>query len=226
MKQNFYAAAALLNDMWGIVLKDSDFENIGLIAWDKIGNKDVKLYRYEAHTTYKEIELPCNVDIIESVHANFEDFQLTDNIRRDNYTANEVEMYIDSRRSNQSPYYHPGKLVNYEQYGNTLKFAEEGCYIIIYKGVHLDDNGLPLLNHKEVEAVATYCAYVTTNKKFFTTRDQATGQQSQMLKADWFRLCDAARTPIYMNENEMNAILDVMSSWDRKRFGVSFKPIR
>ncbi len=226
MKQPFYAAAAHLKDFYDIVLKDSDFESIGLHAWDKIGNKDTRLYKYHAHTINKEIELPCNADIIESVHSGFDDFQLTDNIRRDNYAANEVEVYIESRRSNQSPYYAMGKLVNYEQFGNILKFPQDGNYTIVYKGVLLDETGLPYLNYKEVEAIANYCAYVTTYKRGMMTRDKATMEFAQMMKNDWLRTCDDARTPIYMNENEMNAVLDVMSSWDRKRFGVSFKPMR
>jgi hypothetical protein len=226
MKQPFYAAAAHLKDFYDIVLKDSDFESIGLHAWDKIGNKDTRIYKYCAHTINHEIDLPCNVDIIESVHSGFDDFQLTDNVRRDNYAANEVEVYIESRRSNQSPYYHIGRLVNYEHYNNTLRFAQEGSYTIIYKGVLLDEDGLPFLNYKEVEAIANYCAYVTTNKKAMMTRDKGTMELAQMIKTDWLRSCDDARTPIYLNENEMNAVLDVMNSWDRKRFGVSFKPLR
>jgi hypothetical protein len=32
--------------------------------------------------------------------------------------------------------------------------------------------------------------------------------------------------PSYINQNEMDEILNVATSWDRKRFGRSFKPVR
>ena len=46
-----------------------------------------------------------------------------------------------------------------------------------------------------------------------------------MLEAKWNRLCDAARVPEYLNQNEMNEILDAKHSWDRKIFNKSYKPI-
>lgn len=51
-------------------------------------------------------------------------------------------------------------------------------------------------------------------------------QLAQMLEQKWKLLCTQARVPDYINQNEMDEILNVMTSWDRKRFGRSFKPIR
>ena len=108
-----------------------------------------------------------------------------------------------------------------------LVFNEDNIYVtVVYKGVILDEEGLPSLNYKEVEAIANYCAYVTTNKKAMVTKDKGTFEIAQMLKQEWQRTCDDARTPLYLNQNEMNQLLDVQTSWDRKRFNISFKPIR
>jgi hypothetical protein len=46
------------------------------------------------------------------------------------------------------------------------------------------------------------------------------------MEQTWKRLCTRARVPEYLNQNQMDEILNVASSWDRKRFGKSFKPIR
>jgi hypothetical protein len=45
------------------------------------------------------------------------------------------------------------------------------------------------------------------------------------MEQEWKRLCTRARVPDYLNQNEMDEILNVSTSWDRKRFGKSFKPI-
>ncbi len=57
------------------------------------------------------------------------------------------------------------------------------------------------------------------------TKDKTTFELAQMMNQQWKFAVDDARTPIYLNQNEINQILDVQASWDRKRFGRSFKPI-
>ena len=63
-------------------------------------------------------------------------------------------------------------------------------------------------------------------KKALLTRDGASMQLAQILEQKWLKLCTQARVPDYINQNEMDEILNVATSWDRKRFGKSFKPIR
>ena len=46
------------------------------------------------------------------------------------------------------------------------------------------------------------------------------------LEQNWKTLCTQARVPDFINQNEMDEILNVSVSWDRKRFGKSFKPIK
>jgi hypothetical protein len=45
------------------------------------------------------------------------------------------------------------------------------------------------------------------------------------IQADWLKLCNSARIPSYINQNEMDAILDVKYRWPQKNYGKSFKPI-
>ena len=45
------------------------------------------------------------------------------------------------------------------------------------------------------------------------------------LENKWRKLMLHARTPSYINQNEMDEILNVSTSWDRKRFGRSYKPL-
>ena len=225
----FYTAITHLNDIHGIDMNPDDFESIGFHAWNHIGNKNVKFYRFTDRIQNNKLDLPCNVEIIESVTIANEDFYMPENQYRENYSALTIETYIEGRKQNKPMTYQSGKLINYELVDNTLYFRDFNNIdiTVLYKGVVVDEeNGLPTLNFKEVEAIANYCAFIQLRKRGMMLKDPSLIQMSQMIQNDWKRSCDDARSPIYMSENDMNQILDVRSSWDRKRFGKSFKPIK
>lgn len=229
----FYAAYTHLNDFYGIVLEDHIFETMALSGWDKIGNKRVRLYNFRTQPLRHfsggwHIELPCNTDIIEAITSDWEDYQSTSNDRRgNNYQNSFGEHYIEDRKFDRDSLYIKGGYVKYRKEGNVLFFQEEYPNVnILYKGVLTDDNGLPSLNEKEVDAIAAFCAYSQTFKDGLVTRNNAIIESALLLKAIWERKCTQARVPDYLNQNEMDAILNVSHSWDRKRFGKSFKPIR
>ena len=50
-------------------------------------------------------------------------------------------------------------------------------------------------------------------------------QQAMTLKAMWLQQCDQARIT-YLNQNDMNNILEVKNSFDRSWYGKSFKPLK
>jgi len=224
----FYTAMTMVKDFWGVSLTPDDFESYAYNAWNHIGNKDTKLYRYTTTISGGYIDLPCNVDIIESVNSTMEDFYKPENVTREDYSNLTAQSYIESRKTDQSPYYQRGKQLKYERSGNTLYFptANQIDVVILYKGVLVDDDGLPSLNFKEIEAIANYCAFIYYRKKGSMTKDSALLQVSQLAQTAWQKSCDDARTPIELSQNFMNDLLDVQSSWDRKRFGKSFKPLK
>lgn len=229
----FKTAYTQARELYGLELNPDEFETIGLIAWDRIGNKQYKLYHYQAlpvMNNKKEwcVELPCNADIIEAVTTNYEDYQKTSNQLLSGSNQNGwVEGYAESRKYNSGGLYSPGKFIKYRREGNTLFLADKfEVANILYKGVIVDEEGLPLLNSKELDAIAAFCAYTDDFKRARVTRDQATFQMAQVMEQKWKSLCTQARVPEYINQNEWDEILNVATSWDRKRFGKSFKPIR
>jgi len=120
-----------------------------------------------------------------------------------------------------------GKFVKYKQVENVLYLADNFSAVnILYKGVLVDEEGLPQLNEKELDAVSTFCAWRHLLKKGIVTKDGGTIQIAQMLEAQWKLTCTQARVPDYINQNEMDEILNAGTSWDRKRYGRSFKPIK
>lgn len=229
----FYSAIPLLQELYGIELDEDLFETYALTAWNKIGNKQTRIYRTKLHPICDSnggsyIEKPCNLDEIEAITLNYEDAREIDSIR--NYagsTNHPIEEFIESRKIASDSLYLPGRYVHYYEQGDRIYFTEVYPEVnVLYKGIYMDEDGLPLLNDKEVFAIATYCAYIHFFKKGLMTKDQATVQLAQILKKEWLRACDQARIAEHISQNQINDILDVMTSWDRKVYNMSYKAIK
>lgn len=118
--------------------------------------------------------------------------------------------------------------MKYDEGNGVLYFTKDYKHVmVVYHGILADeDTGLPLLNNKELRAVAAYVAYISLNKEGIRKRDGNIMQLAQSIKADWLRLCNAARIPEHFSQNDMDRILDVKVRWDRKIYGKGAKPIR
>lgn len=224
---NIKSAYGLANDLYGITISETTFENLALNAWELIGNKHTRLYRYIGSTEDKALELPCNAELVESVHLPINDAQITSSdssyINTDNIAT---ERYIDSYKGFDDIYYQKGKFAKYKEVNGTLYFNRNYPKImVVYHGIEVDEDGLPLINEKEMRAIAAYVAYATLYKEGLTKRDGGLIQLASAVQADWLKFCNAARVPVYLNQNELDAILDVKFRWPQKKYGNSFKPI-
>lgn len=223
---NFYYAYTLLDQLYGIDIPEDQFEEVGLIAWSQIGNKRCRRYHQKLclNNCETSVELPCNCDILEAVTTNFEDFQHTTAISDINSAALEVESYIEYRKAFKNSLYVQGKFIPYERVGNTLYLNKPyGTIHIWYKGVELDDNGLPEINDKEARAIAAYCAYVMKFKEGLKTNNGNIINMAEMLKQQWLKACDQARVPEEISQNEFDEILDAKNTWNRKIQNISYK---
>lgn len=226
----------MANILYGVDMTQEEFEELGLDAWGLIGNKRTRTYRYVAHIQCVNsggqidhvVELPCNADILEAVTYNYEDWNYTTNTTvNGDYNSQFTENYIETRKLYDNPLYMHGKYAKYEQVGDYLYFDKNyGPINILYRGVILDDDGLPELSDKETRAIASYCAYRKMNKEGLVTRNKDTIEISQSIYQEWLKYCDAARVPEYLNQNDMNQILDAKSNWNRKIFNRSYKPVK
>ena len=224
---NFNSVYSMANIVYGIHVDPTNFEDIALLGWELIGNKHTKLYRYTASTSNKRIQLPCNLVEIESVTIPFMDAQMYTNTDAFPNVYNQyVERYIEAWKWDNSTLNEPGKLIKYREEGDELVFDRDySKVIILYHGIIVDDEGLPLLNDKEVRALAYYLVYSDTYKQALAKKDGNLLQLAQLAKVDWQKACTAARIPKKFTQNDMNEILDVKTRWDRKQYGKSFKPI-
>ena len=217
------------NSLYGLELEPEQFEELGLTAWNLIGNKTVRLYNYSADISNDDfsVQLPCNCDIIEAVTYNHEDWNYSTNKTvNGDYNSQFTEQYIEARKLYQSPFYITGKYAKYERVGDTLYFDKDyGKVNILYKGVILDEDGFPQVNEKEALAIATYIAFATKQKQGWITNNQNIIQLAQYLYQQWLKYCDSARVPLSIDQNTMNQVLDAKSSWNRKIYNKTYKPI-
>ena len=217
------------NSLYGLELEPEQFEELGLTAWNLIGNKTVRLYNYSADIYCDDllVQLPCNCDIIEAVTYNHEDWNYSTNKTvNGDYNSQFTEQYIEARKLYQSPLYISGKYAKYERVGDTLYFDKDyGKVNILYKGIILDEDGLPKVNEKEALAIATYIAFATKQKQGWITNNQNIIQLAQYLYQQWLKYCDSARVPLSIDQNTMNQVLDAKSSWNRKVYNKAYKPI-
>lgn len=224
---NIKSAYSLMQTLYDVNISESDFEEIALNAWDLIGTKHTRLYKLITDTIAQEIKLPCNCSVIESVTIPIVDAQISspsDEFIHENIF---IEKYIDSNSRFDDPYYQKGKFLKYVQVGNTLIFSKDFNNVcVVYHGVECDDEGLPLINDKEMRAIAAYTAYASFYKEGLKKRDGNILKLAQTIYQDWLRFCNAARIPTHFSQNDMDSILDAKLSWNRKTYGKSFKPIR
>lgn len=225
---NFHYAISLAQMLYDIEGNLEDLEEIGLVAYNFIGNKQTRLYRTQLDCVNGVVQLPCNVDYIEAVtFVGPEDGNDYSNIhRRNNYELQYAEDYIESQKTNTNPLYISGEFVNYKQSGDKLYINKQFCRVnLLYHGILLDEDGLPCLSDKEAVAIADYIAYTQKYKEAIKTNNQNLMAIAKDIKKSWLIHCDAARVPEHISQNEFDQILDVNTSWGRKVFNRSFKPL-
>lgn len=229
---NFHYPQFLLETLYGIEISESKYEEIALIAWNLIGNKRCRTYRYIADIDPDtlSVTLPCNAfgegGFLEAVTYGFEDWNyVTNSSVNGDVNSAHVENYIEGRKLFSDPLYISGKYARYEQSGRTLYFDKNyGKVNILYRGIEVDDDGLPEITDSEALAIAVYVAYVTKFKQGMTNNDQNALAISQVLQQEWKQKCDAARVPEHISQNDMQEILNASARWDRKIFNKSYKP--
>lgn len=100
--------------------------------------------------------------------------------------------------------------MSYRQEGDSIVLDVDCPHVtILYHGIIVDEEGLPYLTEKEVQALAAYCAYMDMYKKSLIQRDGNLFQMANAVKADWLRLCNSARIPMHLTQNDINDVLDV-----------------
>lgn len=208
---NFKSIYPLAISLYGLNIDEDVAEEIALVGLELIGNKHTHLYRYTADTVDRRIQLPCNAASIESVHLPILDANVYSPAATTPNAENIYsEAYIEGGKLFNDPLYTRGKLAHYREEGDELVFDKDYNNVtIVYHGVIVDEDGLPLITDKEMRALAAYLAYSDFYRQGLMRRDGNLIQLAAVPKADWLKLCSAARVPERLSQNDMNDILDV-----------------
>ena len=223
---HFKYALTLAQTLYDVEGDTDDLIDIGLVAYDFIGNKETQLYKVQLNVNCLDgsIQLPCGVDAIEAVtYCGLEDHS---NKPHEQQFSLNTESFIESQKAFLDPHYISGKYVKYRKVGDKLYVNKGlGKVIVLYHGQLLDSEGLPEIDNKEAIAIADYIAYTIKYKEAIKTNNANTLQIANQLKQQWLFHCDAARVPEHVSQNEMDSILDAQTTWDRKMYGKSYKSI-
>lgn len=227
---NFKYAISLAQMLYDIDINDMDtLIEIGLVAYGFIGNKNTQLKSEIVNVDQKTglVKIPCKADLIEAItDPRVEDWSYTSNVKNfGDWNTLNVEQYIEKSKQSIDPLYISGRFIKYRREGNYIYVNENLQQVcILYHTEELDEEDLPLINDKEAIAIADYIAYTVKYKEALRSNNSAVFQMAQTIKKQWQIHCDAARVPEYVNQNEMNDLLEVMSSSNRKVHGRSYKP--
>lgn len=230
MTNNFKYAISLAQMLYDIDINDMDtLIEIGLVAYNFIGNKNTQLKSEIVNVDRKSglVKLPCKADLVEAItYPNAEDWNSTSNLKNfGDFNSLNIEQYIERSKQSTDPLYISGRFVKYRREGNYIyvnENVEQVC--ILYHTEMLDEEDLPIINDKEAVAIADYIAYTIKYKEALRSNNSAVFQMAQTIKKQWQIHCDAARVPEYVSQNEMDDVLEVMSSHNRKVHGRSYKP--
>lgn len=227
---NFKYAITLAQMLYDIDINDMDtLIEIGLVAYNFIGNKNTHLSAEIVNVDPRTgiVKLPCKADLVEAItYPSGEDWNYTSNTKNfGDFNSLNIEQYIEKSKQSTDPLYISGKFVKYRREGNYIYVNEKiDSVCVLYHTETLDEDDLPLINDKEAVAIADYIAYTVKYKEALRSNNSAVFQMAQTIKRQWLIHCDAARVPEYVSQNEMNDLLEVFSSHNRKVHGRSYKP--
>lgn len=233
-RTNFMAGLTKLKLIHDIDMNENEYLELAFIAWDKIGDKALRIYKLEVDQFDGEsIELPCNYYAIEAVVTNVAYCCYDKHNGSGGYYSGPVQYYNNHlykyycKPFNSDLYNINGSFVNYSLRDGAIHFNDQDSYIlkdhridVYYQGIIVDDSGLPIITERQSEAIAYYCAWIHYQKLLYQGRSN--GDLVQYLKGEWFRICSQARVDEYLSQNAMDKILDASSSWDRKLWNKSY----
>jgi hypothetical protein len=217
---------------------------IGTLALKSIGSYPIKDRLYIAQSKNFAVEMPCDWIEIVSVqdYDSYARFmaQYSNPSEIINYGL-DLPTFVES--SEEVTYYRPEQMVNqinnvysisdelknnyigyqgklnvpYTQKGNYLSFNQDGIYSILYKAAQLDDEDNMMFPEDSLLAIVYYAKWITEQAK------PTMGNTIQY----WLQMKDKyismARNGGGLSDNALDKIMNIMTSHNRKRFGVQLQ---
>jgi hypothetical protein len=211
-KLPFLTAQARMKSRYGITMPRDSFIEKAYYVWRSIGNiaRDEKIMDTEVPSDRK-IPLPSGCEFLDSVTSEVSNTGVGDGFDSSGYKASSSSE------------------------DNTVDYRLEDDYIIInddrmvgypvrirYSSILTDDDGLPMLNDKEVEAIAANVAMQKAEIDLFSGVATA-GEILKYIKPEAVRLLQAAGMDEKLSEDDLDKILNIKASWEQKTYGNRLK---
>lgn len=232
---NIRTGLANLKTKYGIHVDEFDYIDIAVDTLRDIRNYGTTEY-YAIVTTDKngDIPAPCNFDTIDAVTAlkqglkQFKtrvEYKMLNNYGNDSfYTARNISDTLgwDNFRHGLTGIVNRDGYISYQlKDSKTIMLGEEHAnktIIVAFTGISVDEEGYPLINRKQANALAVVAG------KFYTIKKGLRGDPKVMNMIEYFtaesaRLVQAASIPENITDNELEELMNAKVSFNRKTFG-------
>jgi|GEM_PF-5907863 len=232
-KYTFLHAKAMLDELYDMRIMEDSFIEKAYISYKAIGNS----YSYK-HVFIgivgadNKLELPDNVEYINMVNypTYFYDILAYDNIFlyvNGSRLFSEVSDEWASRFGDKSVSDRNGHNLTYNlNTDGTISFPQgdfAGKQVaVLYDGLLVDEDCNPMLYYSEVKAIAHNVAYIEARKKAFSG-DQLMGSLMQYAKKEADTAIANATIPERFTYNELDQLLNINVSYDRKVYNRAYK---
>lgn len=232
----FLTAKVKAQQRYALDMNQDDFIEMAYDIWRELGNIATLVDRYYAKVPEDfVIELPMQAEFVESVTI-INEQNVINSFDSSGIKDNNVFSYQERSNLpelNQSITNSPGKSINYITMGNnsikiTSPYAISRDIMIVYRTIDLDVDGLPLLNDKEVDAIAAEVAKRDMVRRGFLgigLKNKVDQTMLQYIIAEANRLIPAAKISENITDDDIDKMLDIQTSWDRKHYGRRFNSI-
>lgn len=208
-KLPFLTAKARVKSRYGIEMELDDFIEKAYYIWRSIGNIATKSKTIEVvNPDNGMITLPSDCEFLDSVRIK-NNLYFTNGYSSSGKKVEETEVNVEY-------------VTVDDKNIKITSIGLEGLDLVIeYSSITVDPDGLPLLNDPEVEAIAANVAMQQSEINLFRNIAGA-DKQLQYIKPIADRLLLAAKSSEKLSDDNLNKILDIKTSWNRKTFGDRF----
>lgn len=220
--QTKWTAQASL-ESFGVNIPDSIFEEWAEWAIDAIGRNNAEVRIASKVRENGEVSLPCDVNSVEAVTLDVDLFEVWKGTKIDE-NGKTIEAFgskPDYSPSSMDPYadYVDFKIVNSYTIKVSPSLKDSFVYIKATTLLVNDDNEV-LFTNKQILALVEYIIALRA-KRDYLSGNPTIDPDKAMLRAH--KLIAASRVPVYVSDNEIDRILNVKVSFDRKMFNKDYK---
>ena len=227
---NIRAGLPIMKSLYGQTMDEYDYLDLAVDSLRDIRHFGITEY-YSIVTVRSDgtIPLPCNLDIIDAVtteHMGLKAFDTRVNYDLEGLLGTDAYFSAVKVMSNLNHHFQPGLggrapgegYISYQLSNKGIKVAKE--YIgrrisIAFTGITVDLEGFPFITRKQANALAAISSRAVIMKATLKG-DKGAASMLEYITGTAARLKQAASIPEDFSDNELDEVLDEMTTFNRK----------